>query len=234
MALLTRFNLRRDLVNRKLHNSFTGTVYTTKIHATNHAIARNYVNSILYHLNKLYSNPNNCSCLTKAELEEIITKTINVKIIDVSKLEEISKSINDAKTSINEAVYLLKDEELSLCKVIHESIDILTDLNQTIKTTSSDIEKKYEESLLRIETSTQNTLDSINDLSASVNTFKQTVDNALQSIDEEKQKAIEAISSNNVDDIKEELLEKINYIFQMFYHGDSDDIIKNFPLQLIV
>lgn len=202
MSLLTRFNLRNDLVNRKKHNSFIGTVYATKTHATNNAISRNYVNSILYHVNKLYSTPNNGSSLTKSELEEIITKTINAKIIDVSKLEEISKSINQAKTSIDESVNLLKDHEQFLYETIEESIIILKDLNETIKTSS-----------LNMEIRTQNTLDK-----------------ALQSIDEEKQKALDAIASNNVDNIKEELLEKIDYIFQMFYHEDSHNIIEKYPL----
>ena len=56
----------------------------------------------------------------------------------------------------------------------------------------------------------------------------------LNTINTEKLKALEEIrkakSEEDINNIKDELLQKINYLFQMFYHSDSKTIMENYPI----
>jgi hypothetical protein len=89
---------------------------------------------------------------------------------------------------------------------------------------------------------------SLNDSLASINSETQqsiaAVDNekqlAIAAVDNEKQKAIdELIGTENsvesyINEIKDNLLIKIDYIFHIFYRADSTTIMENYPHKYII
>ena len=86
------------------------------------------------------------------------------------------------------------------------------------------------------------------DIASSVNTnvINNALQDALTTINTEKQQALTQINisaynaisniTNMVDDdsfvyeIKNELLQKIDYIFEMFFHANSKIIMENYPI----
>jgi hypothetical protein len=111
---------------------------------------------------------------------------------------------------------------------------------------SSSINNALQDALTTINTEKQQALDEIASAGGNSSSINNALQDALTTINTEKQQALDQINisaynaisniTNFVDDnsfvyeIKNELLQKIDYIFEMFFHANSNIIMENYPL----
>jgi hypothetical protein len=170
----------------------------------------------------------------------LMNKNMNTTIENINN--SVNSTLQNALQSINSNTNLLNntinDINTTLHNSLQEAVEILNENNTNISTS-------LQSALVSIENKTQQ---SLHELSLSVNTneIKNVVEEAISTINIEKQQALVEINTtadnaisnitNLVDDdsfiyeIKNELLQKIDYIFEMFFHANSNIIMDNYPI----
>jgi len=162
-------------------------------------------------------------------------------------IQNINNSVNN---TLQTALVTINTNTNSLNTTISNiNLNLNTSLQQAVtifNTANSSLNTKLDQSLSTIDNKTQQALDEINSAAANSSTINNALQEALTTINTEKQQALVQINisaynaisniTNLVDDdsfvyeIKNELLQKIDYIFEMFFHANSNIIMNNYPL----
>jgi DNA anti-recombination protein RmuC len=151
-------------------------------------------------------------------------------------LQTALSSINTNTNSLNNTI---SNINVNLNNSLQQAVTIFNTNNSSLNT-------KLDEALASIDNKTQQALDEIIASGNSSSTINNALQEALTTINTGKQQALTQINisaynaisniSNMVDDdsfvyeIKNELLQKIDYIFEMFFHANSNIIMNNYPL----
>jgi DNA anti-recombination protein RmuC len=162
-------------------------------------------------------------------------------------IQNINNSVNGA---LQTALSSINTNTNSLNNTISNiNVNLNNSLQQAVtifNTNNSSLNTKLDEALASIDNKTQQALDEIIASGNSSSTINNALQEALTTINTGKQQALTQINisaynaisniSNMVDDdsfvyeIKNELLQKIDYIFEMFFHANSNIIMNNYPL----
>jgi hypothetical protein len=145
-------------------------------------------------------------------------------------------TINTNTTSLNNTI---SNINLNLNSSLQQAVTIFNTANSSLNT-------KLDEALSSIDNKTEQALNEISSAAANSSIINNAIEEAIVTINTEKQQALAQINisaynaisniSNLVDDdsfvyeIKNELLQKIDYIFEMFFHANSNIIMENYPL----
>jgi hypothetical protein len=211
-------NLRKDLSianNNRLINNLRIASFNDQL---NLMTARNYVNSLIK-ADKLIIN----TVSEKADVAYVNNTVSNVAI----NPSVISSTIN---SYLEEAINTIKSEkENAIAEISVYSYQGATG-NTPSPLTSSRINTTLNSALLQINNTKQRVLDEIGNKKAM----------SLEEINYEKNMALFEITtlSENVanqinalnNSVKQELLKKIDYLFEMFYHSNSEIIMEIYPL----
>lgn len=150
-------------------------------------------------------------------------------------LQTALASINTNTNSLNTTITNINS---NLNNSLQQAVTIFNTTNTSLNT-------RLDQALVTIDNKTQQMLDEITSAS-NTSTINNAIQEAITTINSEKQQALAQINisaynaisniSNLVDDdsfvyeIKNELLQKIDYIFEMFFHANSNIIMENYPL----
>ena len=175
----------------------------------------------------------------------LMTQNMNDTIQNINNsvngtLQTALSSINTSTNSLNNSLNnTISGINTNLTNSLQQAVTIFN-------TTNSSLNTKLDEALASIDNKTQQALDEIISSGNSSSTINNALQEALTTINTGKQQALAQINisaynaisniSNLVDDdsfvyeIKNELLQKIDYIFEMFFHANSNIIMNNYPL----
>ena len=194
---------------------------------------------------------------TIQNINNSVNDTLQTALLSINtntnSLNNTISNINvNLNNSLQQAVTIFNTNNSSLNTKLDQalaSIDNKTQqaLNEIIASgnSSSTINNALQDALLTIDSKREQSLNEINS-AANSSTINNALQDALTTINTGKQQALAQINisaynaisniSNLVDDdsfvyeIKNELLQKIDYIFEMFFHADSNIIMNNYPL----
>jgi DNA anti-recombination protein RmuC len=191
----------------------------------------------------------------KAEKQQLLND-INIHSYQAISLmnQNMNNTIQNINNSVNgtlqTALLSLNTNTNSLNNTISNiNVNLNNSLQQAVtifNTNNSSLNAKLDQALASIDNKTQQALDEIIASGNSSSTINNALQEALTTISTEKQQALAQINisaynaisniTNLVDDdsfvyeIKNELLQKIDYIFEMFFHANSNIIMENYPL----
>jgi DNA anti-recombination protein RmuC len=191
----------------------------------------------------------------KAEKEQLLND-INIHSYQAISLmnQNMNNTIQNINNSVNNSLQTALVSINANTNSLNNTIsNINTNLNSSLQqavtifnTVNTSLNTKVEQALSSIDNKTEQALNEINSAVANSSIINNAIEEAITTINTEKQQALAQINisaynaisniSNLVDDdsfvyeIKNELLQKIDYIFEMFFHANSNIIMTNYPL----
>ena len=214
------------------YNSENGINNVSSINQT----IQNAINALNEEKQKLLNDINIHSYQAISLLNQNMNNTIqNINSSVNSTLQNALSAINTNTNTLNNTI---NNINVTLNNSLQQATSILNENN-------TNISNSLQVALIAIENKTS---ESLNDISSSVNTsvINNALQEALTTMNTEKQEALTQINisaynaisnitnlvddNSSVNEIKSELLQKIDYIFEMFFHANSNIIMENYPL----
>jgi len=134
--------------------------------------------------------------------------TNNNSAIQSRQINDTISKVNTIDTELNNKVNI-EDLPTSIIKTIENDTFIETKINDNLELVINSINAEKQKVLNEINIHQYNAINNINNGIGNSNIYAR---------------------KNELDIINDNLVKKIDYLFKMFYHADSNTIINNFPL----